>query len=71
MNKSILVLAFLPLVAACAGTAAPGVKTAQECRIVANDDLGSHIKTTKQCSPSTRGSSVETGHQSETVPAPQ
>jgi hypothetical protein len=68
MSKSWIALAFLPFVAACAGT--PGAQLAQrQCQAVAQDNTDSHIKVKNECA-STEGSSVDP-HQSQAKPAPQ
>lgn len=68
MRKLVIGLCLLPLAACAANT--QDVKTAQECRIVANDEIGSNIKTRKICSDSSEGTSAETTSPSGTLPAP-
>jgi len=62
MSKSWVALAFLPLVAACAGTA-PGVQTAQQqCKMVEQDNTDSHIRVKNECTSRTDGSGVNHLH---------
>ncbi len=71
MYKYVVCLAFLPLLPGCAATPAPqGVQTAQECREVENDDIGSKIKTRQVCTSAAEGGAADTA-QSGSRPAPQ
>ena len=72
MYKYAVLLGFLPLVAACSGTpATQGVQTAQECRMVENDDIGSKIKTRQVCTPVAQGGSADSSQDAGSRPAPQ
>ena len=71
MSKSVVAFAFLPLLAACAGTPSEGVKTAQNCKMVSGEDTGSNIKVRRECASTPNGGSPETASKSEAVPAPQ
>ena len=71
MHKSFVVFTFLPLLGACAGSTTPQVKTAQDCRTVAQDDTGSNIKIKRLCSSTAQGGGAESKQESGAKPAPQ
>jgi hypothetical protein len=69
MSKSWIAFAFLPLLAACAGTA-PGPQMAeQQCKAVEQDNTDSHIKVKNECTQS--GASSSTSHEVGPKLAPQ
>ena len=70
MSKSWIVLAFLPVLGACAGTM-QGPKLAQQCKMVEQDNIDSHIKVKSECTSTAEGNAVDSQHPSQTEPAPQ
>jgi hypothetical protein len=52
MYKSMVALAFLTILSACAGTRRPE-NAAEECKMVDHDTTDSHIKVQRECTPST------------------
>ena len=60
MHKLVVTFAFLPLLAACAGTSSEGVKTTQNCKMVSQEDTGSNIKTRRVCDTTAEGGSATT-----------
>lgn len=70
MFKSWIALAFLPVLAACAGTM-PGPQMAQQCKMVDQDNTDSHIKVKNECASPAQGNAVDPQHQVQTEPAPQ
>ena len=50
MRKSLVPLAFLTLLTACAGAPRASAAAAEDCRMVAQDNSDSHIKVRHECS---------------------
>jgi hypothetical protein len=70
MSKSWFTLAFLPALAACAGTTPNAQVAEKQCTNVQQDSIESKIKVKTECSTPTEGSSVNQ-LQSDSKPAPQ
>jgi len=49
MHKSLVALAFLTTLAACAGIPRTAASVADECKMVAQDNSDSHIKVRSEC----------------------
>ena len=49
MVKSLVALGFVAALAGCAGTPRTAVTTAEECKMVDQDNSDSHIKVRREC----------------------